>query len=84
MKKLSLTTAIALLCIGTVGFTLFFLNVKYSSNAYKTPVSHIAQSEFVKAYPAAIPWISNQQGCEDSNREWQEGKCMDYEHSPSF
>jgi len=84
MEKSALTTAIALLSIGAVGFTLFFVNAKYSSNAYETPVSHIAQSEFVEAHPTAIPWISNQQGCENSNREWQEGKCMDYEHSPYF
>ena len=35
-------------------------------------------------YPASIPWISNQNQCENSGRTWRDGECLDFEHNPDF
>ena len=34
--------------------------------------------------PAAIPFIADQQQCENSGRTWQDDHCLDYEHDPTF
>jgi hypothetical protein len=36
------------------------------------------------SFPTEIPWIDNQQDCEQFNRNWQDGKCWDHQHSSSF
>ncbi|WP_008309869.1 hypothetical protein [Leptolyngbya sp. PCC 6406] len=35
-------------------------------------------------YPAGIPFKENQENCEASERIWQDGECIDYEHDPAF
>lgn len=35
-------------------------------------------------YPVIVPFKDNEVDCEKSGREWQDGKCIDYEHNPSF
>jgi hypothetical protein len=36
------------------------------------------------AHPTAIPWLQDQQSCEKTGREWQEGKCWEREWSHMF
>ncbi len=35
-------------------------------------------------YPTSIPWINNPSRCENSGRSWENNKCWDSEHSPTF
>ena len=84
MTKKSLNIAISLLVIGIVGVVLFFVKAKSSLSVPKTHVPKLAQNEAAEVYPTAIPWISSEQRCENSERQWQNEKCMDYEHSPYF
>lgn len=84
MKKIPLNIAIVLLAVGIVGVVLFFVKAKSSLSVSKTHVSKLAQNESAEVYPTALPWISNEQRCENSERKWQNEKCMDYEHSPDF
>lgn len=35
-------------------------------------------------HPVSIPWISNQDQCENSGRKWRDGECLDFEHNPDF
>lgn len=34
--------------------------------------------------PTSIPWIDNKFDCQYSSRTWQDSKCWDYEHNPTF
>jgi uncharacterized membrane protein YfcA len=34
--------------------------------------------------PAIIPYIQNQVSCEQSGRVWEEEKCFDFSHDPTF
>ncbi|MEQ8971431.1 MAG: hypothetical protein RIE73_13685 [Coleofasciculus sp. C1-SOL-03] len=36
------------------------------------------------AYPTSLPWITNSEQCEKTNRTWSEGQCWDSEHNPLF
>lgn len=36
------------------------------------------------ANPTSIPWIYNKFDCQSSTRTWQDNKCWDYEHNPTF
>lgn len=36
------------------------------------------------SHPVSIPWISNQNQCENSGRTWRDGECLDFEHNPDF
>ena len=35
-------------------------------------------------HPVTVPFKEGKADCEKSGREWQDGKCIDYEHNPSF
>ena len=35
-------------------------------------------------HPVSIPWISNQNQCENSGRTWRNGECLDFDHNPDF
>lgn len=35
-------------------------------------------------FPTSIPWITDQQQCEHTNREWRNQKCWDNQHSLMF
>lgn len=35
-------------------------------------------------HPTSIPWIDNSSQCEHSGRSWENNKCWDSEHSPTF
>ena len=35
-------------------------------------------------HPVSIPFKEDKAACENSGRYWRNGKCIDYEHSPSF
>lgn len=41
-------------------------------------------NHFNYSFPSEIPWIDNQQDCEKFDRNWQDGKCLDHQHSPYF
>ncbi|WP_035985174.1 hypothetical protein [Leptolyngbya sp. KIOST-1] len=34
--------------------------------------------------PAAIPFLSDRRACEQSNRTWENGECLDFKHDPTF
>lgn len=36
------------------------------------------------AYPTSLPWITNSEHCEKTNRTWSKGQCWDSEHNPLF
>ncbi|NEQ43527.1 MAG: hypothetical protein F6K00_08185 [Leptolyngbya sp. SIOISBB] len=36
------------------------------------------------SHPVEIPFITTEQECVDSNRSWENGKCIDYEHDRRF
>ncbi|MDJ0704770.1 MAG: hypothetical protein QNJ46_15920 [Leptolyngbyaceae cyanobacterium MO_188.B28] len=35
-------------------------------------------------HPVVVPFKGNREECEGSGRDWQDGKCIDYEHNPRF
>ncbi|HLO86195.1 MAG TPA: hypothetical protein VK203_14460 [Nostocaceae cyanobacterium] len=35
-------------------------------------------------HPTSIPWIKEKNLCEKTGRTWQNNKCWDHEHNPSF
>lgn len=35
-------------------------------------------------HPTQIPFKTNQADCEASGRQWEDEKCLDYEHNPDF
>lgn len=35
-------------------------------------------------YPTSIPFKDNRADCEKSGRFWEDGECIDYDHSPTF
>ncbi|MEB3827302.1 hypothetical protein [Phormidium sp. CCY1219] len=35
-------------------------------------------------HPTAIPWISDAETCEKTDRVWRDSECLDFEHSPDF
>jgi hypothetical protein len=37
-----------------------------------------------RVHPTSIPWLQNQEDCEKTARTWQNGTCLDSEHSPDF
>ena len=72
LNAIAITVIIVLLMIFVFACAYFVLNVfGYTVHA---------------PYPAVIPWIDDQYDCENSGRiwEWDEGKCLDQQHSPQF
>ncbi len=47
-------------------------------------LSSISSVPTSSPYPTSIPWINNQFECERTDRIWNEDKCWDSEHSPTF
>ncbi|MEA5577852.1 hypothetical protein [Anabaena sp. UHCC 0451] len=47
-------------------------------------VKSLIPDKINSVFPASIPWINTQDECEKSNRNWNENKCWDQEHSPTF
>ncbi len=35
-------------------------------------------------YPTSLPWIQDKSDCEYRGRTWEDAKCWDKEHSPTF
>lgn len=43
-----------------------------------------AQSQQAEIHPTAIPWLQDQQSCEQTGREWKDDHCWDREWSHKF
>ena len=41
-------------------------------------------SKSTESHPTSIPWIDNELQCQHTKRVWQDDKCWDAEHSPTF
>ena len=70
LNAIAITVIIVLLLFIVFACAYFFLNVF----GYKVHAP----------YPAVIPWIDKQYDCENSGRIWDEGECLDQQHSPEF
>lgn len=45
---------------------------------------HISLPKASDPHPSGIPWLTSQENCEKTGRSWDQGQCLDYEHSPMF
>ena len=69
--KLTLLTAFYSL-LGISGFYIGSVIISYLTDSLTT------------IHPTSIPWIQTQAECEKSGRNWQDNKCWDNKHNPSF
>ncbi|MEO0540759.1 MAG: hypothetical protein AAFZ80_07820 [Cyanobacteria bacterium P01_A01_bin.105] len=78
--KIQIITA---LCV-TVGCSSVMGLVKlrhfHSTHAFRSSLT----ANDATVHPTTVPFKRDQQACETSGREWQEGGCLDREHSPTF
>lgn len=48
----------------------------------------ISAKEGIEEHPTSLPWIETESECthttKNFKRTWSQGKCWDYEHSPTF
>ncbi len=67
-----------------VSVTFFFGTLMFcgfSSGSFM--ISYLTSSLNI-IHPTSIPGIKDQKKCELAGRVWQDNKCWDYEHNPSF
>ncbi|MEA5515390.1 hypothetical protein [Nodularia sp. UHCC 0506] len=64
--------SVLFIILSTSSITIF--QFIFSSISFPSTISH----------PASIPWIDNQVECQNTKRIWQDNKCWDAEHNPTF
>jgi hypothetical protein len=70
-----------------VNLVLFaaFPAILLTTGLYSASLIFVSVNETLNtSHPTSIPWINDEDGCEHTDRVWHDGKCWDYQHSPSF
>lgn len=73
------TTANLLFITGFISLSLLFM-----VGLFSLKMSMIQRWVQTNDYPTSVPFKLTQIECEQSGRSWQNGECIDYEHSPTF
>lgn len=80
-QRAFLIRAIVLLSMAVGSGLVFALSgLSGAGNSQVRRVWHAGQ----QSHPTVVPFKYTKDECETSGREWREGECVDYEHSPDF
>lgn len=72
--------------LGNVGFVLVFicLGILSSLGISQLQMTSFSSPVKLQAHPTEIPFKADKQSCEESDRIWRNGECIDYAHDPTF
>ncbi|TAF09226.1 MAG: hypothetical protein EAZ77_05845 [Nostocales cyanobacterium] len=67
-----------------VSFTFFFGTLIFCGFYTGSLMISYVTSSLNTIHPTSIPGIKDQEECQSTGRVWQDDKCWDYDHNPSF
>lgn len=69
-----------------VFFVLFLVcaGMLTSLGLFQVKSSSLKALDNLKVHPAGIPFKEDRTSCEESDRVWKNGECVDYNHDPTF
>lgn len=73
-RQTATKVAVSVLLLGGMAVVVVFKVIQ--------PLTQFIQE--AKTHPTGIPWLQSETACQTTDRNWQEGTCLDQEHDPNF
>ena len=73
-----------LFAVKCISFTFFFGTLILGGFYTGSFMISYVTSNLSTIHPTSIPGIKDQEKCEQTGRVWEDDKCWDYQHNPSF